>query len=291
MKEIRNESYKGREESSYKIFQRFTKYYDNGKCDASGIIGKECYKLWVKSRKYPPKSPHEAFRRAVTAHIRGNDGRRPFSEAAERSLLKELRKKKQWDAFSGTEHLVGVKGFTSLGHHEKLRKGLNPQTNKRKVAAMKKREALNAKRKRSNMSDYQRYTQKTKSMKLHMARPATTPSVQPIQPVHNTSYAFYPHKKHEDVMLPMRDQKLLKSEIGLKAEDIFDSVHTDPAYHFANDYLQDPILEESCAHNVPFCTECSDTAALDDVVSLQGSLDELFGDFDWRLEPRSIVNY
>lgn len=113
----------GKEESSYKIFERFIKYsQDRQYCDASGIIGKACYQKWVKSRRQPPKVPHEAFRRAVTAHIRANDGRKPFPELAERSLLAELRKKKQWDAFRGTEMSVGVKGFSSEGFHEKRRK-------------------------------------------------------------------------------------------------------------------------------------------------------------------------
>ena len=105
--------------SSFRIFSSFIKWKDNGECDARDILGKGCYVAWLQSRRCEPKNPHEAFRRAVTAHIRGNDGRRPFGEEAERSLLKELRKKKQWKAFEGTDLLVGIKGFSSLGHHEK----------------------------------------------------------------------------------------------------------------------------------------------------------------------------
>lgn len=105
--------------SSFRIFSSFIKWKANGECDAREILSRDCYVAWLQSRRFEPKNPHEAFRRAVTAHIRGNDGRRPFGEEAERSLLKELRKKKQWKAFEGTDLLVGIKGFSSLGHHEK----------------------------------------------------------------------------------------------------------------------------------------------------------------------------
>lgn len=288
MKEIQGDTYKGREESSYKIFQRFTKFYDNGKCDASGIIGKECYKLWVKSRKYPPKSPHEAFRRAVTAHIRGNDGRRPFPEAAERSLLKELRKKKQWDAFSGTEHLVGIKGFTSLGHHEKIRKGLNPQINKRKLAAMKKREqTLNTKERTRKLSAYQPYRQPSKRLKTQAARPKTVSAVHPMR---NTYCSLYPVKKHQEVLIPEKKPKMYKSEFEVKAEDIYGSI-TGPAYAYPNLLVQDPILGEGCVHNMPFCTECYDPITQQDPFTLDCSLDDLLGEFDLADSSRSILNY
>ena len=272
MKVVRNDAYKGREESSYKIFQRFTKYYDNGKCDASGIIGQECYKLWVKSRKYPPKSPHEAFRRAVTAHIRGNDGRRPFPEAAERSLLKELRKKKQWDAFRGTEHLVGVKGFTSLGHHEKIRKGLNPQINKRKLAAMKKRDQALQLKQRTKQNSRQGHSAK----RLRPSQPRRKPSAPVVaQPAYSMSYPAYPFKKHpEEALITNKSQKLYKSEVELKAEDIYGTVNS---FACANPF-DEPLFGNGCVHNLPMCVDCFNPVSDLDLFRLDGSLDDLFGD-------------
>lgn len=114
--------------SSYKVFQKFIFYERdvNGeqKCAAGKILSKECYDLWLQSRRKPPKKPMEAFRRALTAHCRGVDGRRPFPEDVEISLLKELRKKKRWECFKDCDEsvgLIGVQGFPSKGFHEKKR--------------------------------------------------------------------------------------------------------------------------------------------------------------------------
>merc|ERR1712110_648226 len=90
--------------------------------DASKILSKECYDQWVRSRKKVPMRPPEAFRRALTAHVRGVDGRKPFPEDVEQSLLKELRKKTVWQCFRNDENcgLIGVQGFPALGFHEQL---------------------------------------------------------------------------------------------------------------------------------------------------------------------------
>mmetsp|Transcript_12651 Transcript_12651/g.16438 ORF Transcript_12651/g.16438 Transcript_12651/m.16438 type:complete len:252 (+) Transcript_12651:95-850(+) len=111
-----------KEVSSFKVFKLFTKYDKENSCDASGIVSKECFQKWKESRKKAPKNAQEAFRRALTAHIRGVDGRRPFPEEVEASLLAEVRKKKVWNCFEGCEGcFIGVQGFPSLGFHESKR--------------------------------------------------------------------------------------------------------------------------------------------------------------------------
>eukprot|EP00924_Labyrinthula_sp_SR-Ha-C_P005473 snap_masked-scaffold_1-processed-gene-32.1-mRNA-1 protein AED:1.00 eAED:1.00 QI:0/-1/0/0/-1/1/1/0/320 len=121
-KRKRKYTYQCREVSSFKVFNTFVKRFDNGTVDASGIVSPECYAKWVESRRKMPKKPEEAFRRALTAHCRGVDGRRPFAPEVEENLLKELRKKKQWRCFENLPNCgsIGVQGFPSLGYHERL---------------------------------------------------------------------------------------------------------------------------------------------------------------------------
>mmetsp|Transcript_10085 Transcript_10085/g.11605 ORF Transcript_10085/g.11605 Transcript_10085/m.11605 type:complete len:407 (+) Transcript_10085:194-1414(+) len=116
----RKYTYKCREVSSFKVFLSFVKESTDGSCDASGILSPACFNAWVDSRKKKPKKPEEAFRRALTAHCRGVDGRRPFEEKVEKNLLKELRKKKPWACFSqsGSRCNIGIQGFPALGYHE-----------------------------------------------------------------------------------------------------------------------------------------------------------------------------
>lgn len=120
-KRKRKYNYQCREISSYKIFNKYVKYDANSKCDASDILSPPCYAEWVGSRRKLPKKPQEAFRRALTAHCRGVDGRKPFSVEIETSLLIELRKKKAWSCFENCDECgsIGVQGFPSLGYHEK----------------------------------------------------------------------------------------------------------------------------------------------------------------------------
>lgn len=118
----RKYTYQCREVSSYKIFNRFVKVDEStGEIDASQILSPACYDAWVKSRRKKPKKPQEAFRRALTAHCRGVDGRKPFTEGVERSLLVELRRKKPWACFENCKGCgsIGVQGFPSQGYHEK----------------------------------------------------------------------------------------------------------------------------------------------------------------------------
>jgi len=120
--ETSNVSSKGCRE--FKSIQVFSKYIMRdevtGECEASKILSQECYEDWVRSRRKLPQKPPEAFRRALTAHVRGVDGRKPFPEDVEQSLLRELRKKRVWQCFRNVERCgsIGVQGFPALGFHE-----------------------------------------------------------------------------------------------------------------------------------------------------------------------------
>jgi len=61
---------------SFKVFMSFLA--EDG--DASPILSKKCYDTWVSTRKGTLKQPQESFRRVLTAHVCGMDGRRPFPE-------------------------------------------------------------------------------------------------------------------------------------------------------------------------------------------------------------------
>mmetsp|Transcript_11012 Transcript_11012/g.12723 ORF Transcript_11012/g.12723 Transcript_11012/m.12723 type:complete len:98 (+) Transcript_11012:316-609(+) len=81
--------------SSYQVFCSFIERdEDTGKVDVSKVFSTACYDYWVKTRKTEPKKPHESFRRCLTAHTRGSDGRKPFDEDAEAKILEVLRQKK-----------------------------------------------------------------------------------------------------------------------------------------------------------------------------------------------------
>ena len=69
--------------TSLRVFRKFiTKQtLPNGESelDASQVVSRECFELWLKTRKTPPPCPEKAFQRALSAHIGGVDGRSPFT--------------------------------------------------------------------------------------------------------------------------------------------------------------------------------------------------------------------
>lgn len=91
----------------------------DGNGDASRILSKECYDKWVATRRSKLKQPQESFRRVLTAHVCGLDGRRPFPVDVEKSLLKALRKREIWECFRDTGVSIGIRGFRNVGYHER----------------------------------------------------------------------------------------------------------------------------------------------------------------------------
>mmetsp|Transcript_6910 Transcript_6910/g.7896 ORF Transcript_6910/g.7896 Transcript_6910/m.7896 type:complete len:291 (-) Transcript_6910:715-1587(-) len=105
-------------ESSYDIFMSFVQIVD-GKVDCSKLLSSKCYKRWLRTRLREPRKPPESFRRAITAHCRGEDGRRPFPREVEESLLKLMRKKRIWSCFRKTQVRIGARGYQAIGYWEK----------------------------------------------------------------------------------------------------------------------------------------------------------------------------
>ena len=154
---------------SYDVFLKFVRYFEKEdgtvRTDASGLLSKECYREWLTSRKsgmyfglswtsivfikcLVPRMPGEAFRRALTAHCRGIDQRRPFPEDIEASLLIELRKKRRWPCFDDNPDvpgLIGIQGFLSKGFHESRARR---RVNSTQTSSMSALGTLNRKRKR-----------------------------------------------------------------------------------------------------------------------------------------------
>mmetsp|Transcript_3709 Transcript_3709/g.4265 ORF Transcript_3709/g.4265 Transcript_3709/m.4265 type:complete len:491 (-) Transcript_3709:84-1556(-) len=106
-------------ETSFDVFMRFVKETADGKVDCSKMVGKECYERWLQTRIKPPSKPAESFRRALTAHCRGVDGRRPFPPKVEASLLEVLRECKIWSCFENTTINIGSRGYKAVGYWEK----------------------------------------------------------------------------------------------------------------------------------------------------------------------------
>eukprot|EP00924_Labyrinthula_sp_SR-Ha-C_P007107 snap_masked-scaffold_8-processed-gene-9.41-mRNA-1 protein AED:1.00 eAED:1.00 QI:0/0/0/0/1/1/5/0/333 len=77
--------------TSLRVFSSFTRRNTNNELTFENIISKECFNTWVQTRKYGLKNPKGSFRRAIYAHLRGADGRAPFPEDVEISILSKLR--------------------------------------------------------------------------------------------------------------------------------------------------------------------------------------------------------
>jgi hypothetical protein len=66
--------------------------------DASGVVGKACFNEWVATRVLQTSSfdYEKSFRRALTAHLTGSDGRKPFKPEEEVAVLLVVRQKQTW---------------------------------------------------------------------------------------------------------------------------------------------------------------------------------------------------
>eukprot|EP00924_Labyrinthula_sp_SR-Ha-C_P007232 snap_masked-scaffold_8-processed-gene-12.45-mRNA-1 protein AED:1.00 eAED:1.00 QI:0/-1/0/0/-1/1/1/0/164 len=109
--------------TSYTVFMSFTWERSDGTVSSRGILSKECFFAWVKARKANLKHPKDSFRRALLAHIRASDGRKPFPEKVEKDLLFLLRRfPKPW-SFLNDKSKRGSKRFSNraslYGYHER----------------------------------------------------------------------------------------------------------------------------------------------------------------------------
>lgn len=97
---------------------------DNSIVDASGILSKECYVAWLKSKTPKPSDPPIAFKKLIAAHCKGENGIKPFPKNIEYAVLREIRKKQVWSCFSNTTRIIGKRGFGATGFWENKAKNL-----------------------------------------------------------------------------------------------------------------------------------------------------------------------
>eukprot|EP00924_Labyrinthula_sp_SR-Ha-C_P006153 snap_masked-scaffold_54-processed-gene-1.39-mRNA-1 protein AED:0.27 eAED:1.00 QI:0/-1/0/1/-1/1/1/0/249 len=90
------------------------------KIDASGIFSRECYEEWIATRCKKLKQPEQSFRKALTAHVKGVDRRKPFAQEIEVEVLRILRQEKCWPCFKDSNYSskIGIRGFKSKGYWE-----------------------------------------------------------------------------------------------------------------------------------------------------------------------------
>eukprot|EP00924_Labyrinthula_sp_SR-Ha-C_P009815 snap_masked-scaffold_86-processed-gene-0.14-mRNA-1 protein AED:0.24 eAED:1.00 QI:0/0/0/1/1/1/2/0/217 len=106
--------------TSYDVFCAFAPINPN--TGRSDILTKLCFNTWIRTRKRVLKQPELSFRKALIAHTRGKDGRKPFTRTLESIILSEVRKTQIWPCFEGSKNKkvlnIGCKTFKSLGFHE-----------------------------------------------------------------------------------------------------------------------------------------------------------------------------
>lgn len=103
---------------NHNVFEQFVFTNKDGKTDASKILSRECYEAWLASKTSKPKSPEEAFRKALTAHCRGDEGMRPFEPKVEEAVLEQLRARRVWPCFQETGLKIGKRGYRASGYWE-----------------------------------------------------------------------------------------------------------------------------------------------------------------------------
>eukprot|EP00924_Labyrinthula_sp_SR-Ha-C_P016004 maker-scaffold_4-snap-gene-16.4-mRNA-1 protein AED:0.02 eAED:0.07 QI:0/0/0.5/1/1/1/2/92/524 len=108
----------------------------------SNIFSKACYEEWLNTRRKRPKEPQPSFRKAIIAHLRAKDGRRPFSEMEETIVLEELRRNEPWPCFKNNQgrcfENVGTRttkqpGFHESKHLKRKRNNIESNTNKEAI--------------------------------------------------------------------------------------------------------------------------------------------------------------
>jgi hypothetical protein len=122
----------------FRTYMLFVKLPDQSVVlDASGVVSKACFNEWVATRVVQTSSfdYEKSFQRALTAHLTGSDGRKPFKPEEEEAVLLVVRQKRTWyvcactyapdagqrSAFASTRSTVGQQGFRALGYHERKR--------------------------------------------------------------------------------------------------------------------------------------------------------------------------
>eukprot|EP00924_Labyrinthula_sp_SR-Ha-C_P000816 snap_masked-scaffold_7-processed-gene-4.32-mRNA-1 protein AED:1.00 eAED:1.00 QI:0/0/0/0/1/1/3/0/258 len=77
--------------TSMQVFLKFVSRNESGLLVEENILSKECFEAWVLSRFNRLKYPEGAFKRTISSHLRSVDGRSPFPEDVESSILAKYR--------------------------------------------------------------------------------------------------------------------------------------------------------------------------------------------------------
>lgn len=120
--------------TSIQVFRDFLRRLPDGSIDASEVTSPECFEAWLRLRPYRTQ-PEKAFRRSLTGHLTGVDGRIPFTQEEEEAILKVIRRKQKWECFKHETKAgsSGEFGFRAKGFHEKMLEGSAPSTSKKRA--------------------------------------------------------------------------------------------------------------------------------------------------------------
>ncbi|KAH9256914.1 hypothetical protein BASA81_004735 [Batrachochytrium salamandrivorans] len=103
---------------SIRVFREYLHARPDGTVDASQVTSRECYEAFLLAKKSVHcENEAKKFRRTLTTHLTGVDGRRAFEPAEEEAILLLLRQNKPWPCFPA-EMQVGSM-FRGKGFHEK----------------------------------------------------------------------------------------------------------------------------------------------------------------------------
>lgn len=106
--------------TSLKVFRKFLVYNPDGTIDASKIHSRDCYEMWLASRKTDfLVDPEKNFQRTLSSHLTAVDGRTPFEPTEEAAILEVIRKKERWPCFANSTVRYGYAGYRAKGFHEK----------------------------------------------------------------------------------------------------------------------------------------------------------------------------
>ncbi|KAH9256915.1 hypothetical protein BASA81_004736 [Batrachochytrium salamandrivorans] len=105
---------------SIRIFREHLDVLSDGSVNASRINSRECYEAFLHVKKSTDcEKEAKKFRRTLTTHLTGVDGRRAFDIKEEEAILLVLRENKPWPCFS--QHSQVCITFRGKGFHEKQR--------------------------------------------------------------------------------------------------------------------------------------------------------------------------
>lgn len=109
----------GRASTSLRVFRAAMRRREDGSIDVSGVISRQCFRAWLELKNVSESDAESLkFRRVLTNHVSGTDGRCPFDPDEEEAILTLLRKKVSWPCFPPHLAHLGMR-YRSRGFHER----------------------------------------------------------------------------------------------------------------------------------------------------------------------------